>query len=101
MEAKKLTEKRMKKHSRHYTATLSFSASLPNDVQGVYADSICAVKYTMDPFVDLRESILEMIKNVGVRNWEEMEELIYCYVVLNSSEIHGFIVQAFLSLCCS
>lgn len=90
---------RKKKHTRNNTTTLSFSASLPDDVQGPYADSICAVKYSNDPFVDLRESILEMIENVGVRNWEEMEELIYCYVVLNSSEIHGFIVQAFLSLC--
>ncbi|KAF5188906.1 Transcription repressor like [Thalictrum thalictroides] len=97
-----MNEKRKKKHLRHnYTTTLSFSASLPDDVQGIYADSLCAVKYSMDPLVDLKESIIEMVKNVGVRNWEDMEELIYCYVVLNSTEIHGFIVQAFLSLCSS
>ncbi|KAL5719251.1 hypothetical protein ACHQM5_012054 [Ranunculus cassubicifolius] len=101
MNATNLHEMRKKKHLRDYTSTLSFSASLPDDVQGPYAESICAVKYSMDPYIDLRESILEMIKNVGVRNWDEMEELIYCYVVLNSSEVHGSIVRAFLSICSS
>lgn len=96
-----LQKKRRENNSRRITNTISFSASLPNDVCGVYADSICAVKYSNDPYKDLKLSILEMIKDVGVRNWEEMEELIYCYVVLNSSEIHGFIKEAFLSLCCS
>ncbi|PIA34952.1 hypothetical protein AQUCO_03700303v1 [Aquilegia coerulea] len=94
-------KRKKKKHLRHYTSTLSFSASLPDDVQGIYADSLCAVKYSMDPLLDLKESIIDMVKNVGVRNWEDLEELIYCYVVLNSSDIHGFIVEAFLSLCCS
>lgn len=78
---------------------VSFSATLPNDVGGVYADSICAVKYSMDPFSDIRDSILEMIENVGVRNWKELEELVYCYIVLNPSEVHVFIQQAFLSVC--
>nr|DAD36081.1 TPA_asm: hypothetical protein HUJ06_006721 [Nelumbo nucifera] len=91
-------KRRKKKHIRH---DLSFSASLPGNVRGVFADSICAVKYSVNPFVDFRESILEMIRDVGVRDWEEMEELVYCYLVLNSSEIHGFIGDAFLSLCLS
>ncbi|OVA19935.1 Ovate protein family [Macleaya cordata] len=98
MDAMKDLKKMRKKNSRHFTTTLSFSASLPNDVRGVYADSICAVKYSNDPYKDLKLSILEMIRDVGVRSWEEMEELVYCYVVLNSSEIHGFIGDAFLSL---
>ncbi|RZC53991.1 hypothetical protein C5167_012840 [Papaver somniferum] len=98
---RELQKKRRQNNSRCITNTLSFSASLPGDVRGVYADSMCAVKYSSDPYKDLRLSILEMIKDVGVRSWEEMEELVYCYVVLNPSEIHGFIVEAFLSLGCS
>ncbi|KAK4370714.1 hypothetical protein RND71_010189 [Anisodus tanguticus] len=65
---------------------ISFSANLPEDVRGAFADSICAVKYSMDPLADISESIREMEKNVGVRDWKEMEELVYCYIVLNSEE---------------
>ncbi|KAF8406653.1 hypothetical protein HHK36_008743 [Tetracentron sinense] len=96
--AEELNKKIKKRNLRNSNTSLSFSASLPDDVRGVFADSICAVKYSKDPFLDLRESIIEMINDVGVRDWDEMEELVYCYVVLNSSEIHGFIGDAFLSL---
>lgn len=94
----KLRLKQKKMNSRN---SLSFSASLPKDVGGIYADSLCVVKYSIDPFLDLKESIVEMIRNVGVRDWEDMEQLVHCYIVLNSSEIHGFIIDAFLSLAAS
>ncbi|KAF6156758.1 hypothetical protein GIB67_033227 [Kingdonia uniflora] len=97
---KELYKKRRKKSKRNSTTSLSFSASLPRDVGGVYADSICAVKYSVDPFTDLRESILEIIRDVGIRDWNDMEELVYCYFYLNSPEIHGAIANAFLSLFC-
>ena len=90
--------KKNKKKMRNLNSKISFSASLPDDVCGVFADSICAVKYSTNPFADVRESIVEMIKNVGVQDWSEMEELVYCYIVLNSSEVHQFIEDAFLSL---
>ncbi|KAF8406649.1 hypothetical protein HHK36_008739 [Tetracentron sinense] len=96
--AEELNKKIKKRNLRNSNTSLSFSASLPDDVRGVFADSICAVKYSKDPFLGLRESIIEMINDVGVRDWDEMEELVYCYVVLNSLEIHGFIGDAFLSL---
>lgn len=77
---------------------ISFSACLPKDVRGIYADSICAVKYSSDPFSDIRDSVLEMIETIGVRNWNELEELIYCYIALNPSEVHQYIEQAFVSV---
>ncbi|KAM7474167.1 hypothetical protein LguiB_021410 [Lonicera macranthoides] len=76
----------------HQTAALS-STQVPSHQNG---DSICEVKYSTNPFADVRESIVEMIKNVGVQDWSEMEELVYCYIVLNSSEILQFIEDAFL-----
>ncbi|PHT46421.1 hypothetical protein CQW23_15579 [Capsicum baccatum] len=78
---------------------VSFSANMPDDVRGAIADSICVVKYSMDPLTDIRESIKEMVKIVGIKDWKEMEELVYCYIVLNSKEVHSFIQEAFLSLC--
>ncbi|XP_068636161.1 transcription repressor OFP4-like [Aristolochia californica] len=97
------SEKMRKKirNRRRSTLKVSFSASLPGDVRGIFADSICAVKYSLDPLADFRESIIEMIHEVGVEDWEEMEELVYCYVVLNSANNHGLIADAFLGLCCS
>ncbi|KAI8565165.1 hypothetical protein RHMOL_Rhmol03G0239600 [Rhododendron molle] len=93
--------RRRKKNMEKWSTRISFSASLPEDVTGDIADSICVVKYSDDPFWDIRVSILEMIQSVGVRDWKEMEELVYCYIVLNSPEVHQFIEDAFLSLCSS
>ncbi|XVF51120.1 hypothetical protein PTKIN_Ptkin04bG0159100 [Pterospermum kingtungense] len=93
MERKK---NRQKRHER-----ISFSATLPGDVSGVFAGTICAVKLSKDPFSDLRESILEMIDHAGIHDWNAMEELVYCYIALNSPDVHQVIVNAFLSLCCS
>ncbi|KAF7148311.1 hypothetical protein RHSIM_Rhsim03G0217200 [Rhododendron simsii] len=92
---------RKKKNTEKWSTRISFSASLPEDVTGDFADSICAVKYSNDPFWDIRESILEMIQSAGVGDWKEMEELVYCYIALNSPEVHQFIEDAFLSLCSS
>ena len=77
---------------------LSFSASLPDDVCGVFAGSTCVVKCSTDPLSDIRESIVEMIREVGVCDWNDIEELVYCYIALNSSDVHHVIIDAFLSL---
>ncbi|KMT16453.1 hypothetical protein BVRB_3g050760 [Beta vulgaris subsp. vulgaris] len=85
--------------SRNRSTRISFSANLPSDVGDVWANNaICAVLYTKDPFFDLKKSILEMIREVGVCNWGDMEELVYCYIALNSSQVHSLIQDAFLSL---
>ncbi|XP_068650727.1 transcription repressor OFP5-like [Aristolochia californica] len=100
-EEEKREKRRKKRNGRGSTVNVSFSASLPGDVRGIFAESLCAVKYSFNPLSDFRDSILEMIQEVGVEDWEEMEELVYCYVVLNSADTHGFIADAFLSLCSS
>lgn len=95
---KQSQNQRRRKNTEKWSSRISFSASLPQDVTGDFADSICLVKYSNDPFSDIRESILEMVRSVGVRDWKEMEELVYCYIVLNPPEVHQFIEDAFLSL---
>lgn len=92
-------QQKKKMLSRNRSARISFSANLPSDVCGVWAENaICAVLYTKDPFYELKKSILEMVREVGVCNWGEIEELVYCYIALNSSDVHRFIEDAFLSL---
>ncbi|KAL3630763.1 hypothetical protein CASFOL_023747 [Castilleja foliolosa] len=96
-ETKSIKKKYMQ--MRNSRVGVSFSAKLPGDANVAFRDCICAVKCSMNPIGEIRESILEMIESVGVRNWDQMEELVYCYVALNSNEVHNFIKDAFLSLC--
>ncbi|KAL2454428.1 Transcription repressor OFP14 [Abeliophyllum distichum] len=91
-------EKKNLQRRKRRSSRISFSASLPEDVCGAFEDCICAVKYSTDPFSDIRESIIQVIQNLGIQDWNQMEELIYCYIALNSSEVHTFIQDAFLSL---
>ncbi|BFG23624.1 hypothetical protein CerSpe_098980 [Prunus speciosa] len=92
-------KKREKKEKQRWRNRVSLSASLPDDVCGVFAGSACLVKYSTDPIFDMRESILEMIRYEGVCDWNDMEELVYCYVALNPPEVHEIVREAFLSLC--
>ncbi|KAF3432718.1 hypothetical protein FNV43_RR23820 [Rhamnella rubrinervis] len=90
--------RKKKKKSQKWNNRVSLSASLPDDVCGVFAETMCLVKFTSDPVSDMRDSILEMIHDIGGCDWNQMEELIYCYLALNSPELHQFITHAFLSL---
>ncbi|KAF5795500.1 putative transcription factor OFP family [Helianthus annuus] len=94
MTHKELSKNSMKKRRER----VSFSASLPEDVHGVFADSDCVVQYSSHPFLDIRKSILEMIRYAKVQDWNDIEELIYCYIALNSPETHIYIKDAFVSL---
>ncbi|KAG6400755.1 hypothetical protein SASPL_137597 [Salvia splendens] len=85
--------------ARRSSKTVSFSAELPPDVGAALRECcVCAVKYSTNPLSDIRLSIVEMIQKLGIRDWEDMEELIYCYIALNSSDIRHFIEEAFLSI---
>ncbi|XVF10210.1 hypothetical protein REPUB_Repub07fG0163000 [Reevesia pubescens] len=69
-----LNKMERKKNRQKWHERISFLVTLPGDVSDVFA---------------------------GIRDWNAMEELIYCYIALNSPEVHQVIVNAFLSLCCS
>lgn len=51
-----------------------------------------------DPFVDFRESMEEMVEAYGIQDWESLEELLTCYLKVNSKSNHGYIVGAFVDL---
>ncbi|OWM79696.1 hypothetical protein CDL15_Pgr023108 [Punica granatum] len=94
MEVEK-TERKPNSRRRH--DRISLSATLPADARGVFARSICTVKLSVDPFSEIRESILEIAQDAGAVSWDDVEELIYCYIALNSVELHPVIEDAFLS----
>lgn len=53
------------------------------------------VKTSVNPWMDFRESVLEMIAENGIRETKDFEELLTCYLVLNSSDYHAVIIDVF------
>ncbi|XP_028770121.1 transcription repressor OFP5-like [Neltuma alba] len=58
-------------------------------------DSFAVVKFSLDPQQDFRDSMVEMIREKQISQPEEMEELLACYLTLNSDEYHDLIIKVF------
>ncbi|KAL4295984.1 hypothetical protein GQ457_12G003050 [Hibiscus cannabinus] len=57
--------------------------------------SIAVVKSSSDPQTDFRESMVEMIMENNIRASKDLEDLLACYLSLNSNEYHDVIVKVF------
>ncbi|XP_052201248.1 transcription repressor OFP5 [Diospyros lotus] len=58
-------------------------------------DSFAVVKNSFDPQQDFRNSMIEMITEKGIRRAQELEELLACYLTLNSDQYHDLIIKVF------
>lgn len=58
-------------------------------------ESFAVVKSSFNPHQDFRESMIEMICTNRIEGEEEMENLLACYLSLNSNEHHDIIVKVF------
>ncbi|KAG9455186.1 hypothetical protein H6P81_008090 [Aristolochia fimbriata] len=58
-------------------------------------ESFAVVKSSFDPQKDFRDSMVEMIVENNIRNSKDLEELLACYLSLNSNEYHDVIVKVF------
>lgn len=58
-------------------------------------ESFAVVKYSYDPQKDFKDSMVEMIMEKKIREPEELEELLACYLTLNSDEYHDVIIKVF------
>ncbi|KAL6631001.1 hypothetical protein ACP70R_028341 [Stipagrostis hirtigluma subsp. patula] len=61
--------------------------------------SFAVVKASTDPSRDFRESMVEMIAENDVRSPEDLQELLECYLSLNSRVYHGLIMEVFREIC--
>jgi len=59
------------------------------------AESFAIVLTSVDPERDFRESMAEMIVENKMKEQKDLEDLLACYLSLNSSEYHGIIIKAF------
>ncbi|KAJ9167391.1 hypothetical protein P3X46_022046 [Hevea brasiliensis] len=59
------------------------------------SESLAVVKSSVDPQKDFRDSMVEMIIENNIRTSKDLEDLLACYLSLNSKEYHDLIVKAF------
>ncbi|CAL5192449.1 unnamed protein product [Lathyrus oleraceus] len=59
------------------------------------SDSFAIVKSSMNPQRDFRESMVEMIVENNIRTSKDLEDLLACYLSLNSDEYHEVIIKVF------
>ncbi|KAK1264484.1 hypothetical protein QJS04_geneDACA017037 [Acorus gramineus] len=59
------------------------------------SEGLAVVKASTDPQRDFRESMVEMIVENNIRASKDLEELLACYLSLNSDEYHDVIVNVF------
>ncbi|XP_009402214.2 transcription repressor OFP2-like [Musa acuminata AAA Group] len=91
----RLASKKVQAHrSRRCTVSTTTSATATKQRMGL-SESFAVVKSSSDPQRDFRDSMLEMIVENNIRASKDLEELLACYLSLNSDEYHDVIVKAF------
>ncbi|KAM1045594.1 hypothetical protein ACFX2A_037401 [Malus domestica] len=58
-------------------------------------NSFAVVKCSFDPQKDFRDSMVEMVVEKKITQPEDLEELLACYLTLNSDEYHDLIIKVF------
>ncbi|GMI97726.1 hypothetical protein HRI_003441900 [Hibiscus trionum] len=62
-------------------------------------DSFAVVKSSDDPYTDFRASMVEMIVEREMFEAKELEQLLQCFLSLNSHHHHRIIVEVFTEIC--
>lgn len=68
---------------------------IPCMADGKVRESVAVVKKSMNPYEDFKRSMLEMILEKQIFEAKDLEELLRCFLSLNSRKYHGIIVEAF------
>ncbi|KAB2065626.1 hypothetical protein ES319_A09G102500v1 [Gossypium barbadense] len=61
-------------------------------------DSVAVVKDSDDPYKDFRHSMLQMIVEKRIYSKHDLEELLQCFLELNSPCHHDVIIKAFMEI---
>ncbi|KAE8734293.1 Detected protein of unknown function [Hibiscus syriacus] len=77
-------------------AKLKMKAEKQNRIsQRTDLESFAMVKCSFDPEKDFRDSMMEMVRENRISQPEELEELLACYLTLNSDAYHNLIIKVF------
>uniref|UniRef100_A0A7N0VBA9 Transcription repressor n=1 Tax=Kalanchoe fedtschenkoi TaxID=63787 RepID=A0A7N0VBA9_KALFE len=66
--------------------------------QAVLGDSIAVEKQSVNPYSDFQQSILQMIFQRRIDSKSDLQELLNCFVQLNTPLHHQTIIKAFIDL---
>ncbi|XP_075507811.1 transcription repressor OFP13-like [Primulina tabacum] len=61
-------------------------------------ESVAVEKDSDDPYLDFRQSMLQMILEKQIYSRDDLKELLNCFLQLNSPYYHGIIVRAFTEI---
>ncbi|XP_043693223.1 transcription repressor OFP8-like [Telopea speciosissima] len=79
------------------TSTTNCSSEDSKTVKGFgrISESVAVVKDSDDPYLDFRQSMLQMILEKEIYSKEDLRDLLDCFLQLNSPYHHEIIVRAF------
>ncbi|XP_073157931.1 transcription repressor OFP13-like [Henckelia pumila] len=89
------------------TTTLSSDDTDAADIKSLRAvqgfgriggESVAVEKDSDDPYLDFRQSMLQMILEKQIYSRDDLKELLNCFLQLNSPYYHGIIVRAFTEI---
>ncbi|TKY47244.1 Transcription repressor OFP2 [Spatholobus suberectus] len=87
----KLASKKVQAYARRSVSSKACKASM----NAGFPEGFAVVKSSLDPQRDFRESMVEMIDENNIHESKDLENLLACYLSLNSREYHDLIVKAF------
>ncbi|KAK7352342.1 hypothetical protein VNO80_17762 [Phaseolus coccineus] len=69
-----------------------------SSVEGKVRESFAVVKKSKDPYQDFKKSMMEMITEMEMSEAEDLEQLLQCFLALNSRSYHSVIVRVFMEI---
>ncbi|XP_042040657.1 transcription repressor OFP7-like [Salvia splendens] len=72
-----------------------FKKLIPCTVEGKVKESFAIVKRSENPLEDFKRSMMDMIVEKQMFEKKDLEQLLQCFLSLNSANYHGIIVEAF------
>ncbi|KAG5578065.1 hypothetical protein H5410_058199 [Solanum commersonii] len=80
------------------SSTSNSDSPSPTILPAKIVGSVAVVKDSDDPFGDFRQSMLQMITEKEIYSYDDLNELLNCFLQLNSPSHHDIIVQAFMEI---
>ncbi|KAK4274909.1 hypothetical protein QN277_018070 [Acacia crassicarpa] len=80
---------------RSVSSSSSSSSACKVSRKSGFPEGFAVVKSSIDPQRDFKESMVEMIREKNIWSSEDLEDLLACYLSLNSREYHELIIKAF------
>ncbi|KFK34498.1 hypothetical protein AALP_AA5G153400 [Arabis alpina] len=93
----KIFSKKPKPPSTNYRHchSSSISSATPSSSTPLSTPAVAVEKDSDDPYLDFRQSMLQMILENQIYSKDDLRELLQCFLSLNSHYHHGVIVRAF------